>query len=442
MLERKIMKNLRAWRKTKGQECLLIKGARQVGKTYTVRRFGNEDYESFIELNFIENPTLAEIFEGDLNAREIRKRISLMLPGVVFPQNNTLILIDEIQECPNARTALKFLAQDSTIDVIATGSLLGISYKQNEIVSVPVGYEHQLEMYGLDFEEFLWAIGYSEEDVDALRSYLDPLEALPRSTHDKMMGNLREYMAIGGMPAVVQSYVDALNFSEAYNIQQMILSSYLDDIAKYAPNNIRAKARACYLSIPRQLAKENTKFQYGVVEKKGTARKFDTSIEWLEEAHLLRRCRYVSTPTFPLAAYEQDSRFRIYVNDTGLLTAMHGFEMIAAVVNNKLTGSMKGGYYENLVADMLIKAGEQLHYWINNRGDQEIEFLIDKDATVVPIEVKAHHGSTASLNSLLENNEIKIGYKLGDVNVGQSGKKITLPLYLGALLFSSTNRLK
>ena len=435
MLNRKIIEQLRAWRTSKQQECLLVKGARQVGKTYAVSHFGQTDYESYLEINFIKQPEFQNAFNGPLDAREIRKRISLLLPGAAFPANQTLLFLDEIQECPNARTALKFLAQDPSVDVIASGSLLGISYKQSEVPSIPVGYERHLEMHGLDFEEYLWAVGFSEEAVTSLREYWHGIKPVPQAIHERMMRTLREYTVVGGMPAVVQKFIDEGNFSTAFDEQRKILDSYFDDIAKYAPANIRAKSRACYQSMPRQLAKENTKFQYGVVEKGGTARKFDTAIVWLEEANLVRRCRYVTTPSFPLAAYESEDRFRMYLNDTGLLSAMYGFEMKKAVVEDVLSGPMKGGLYENLVADMLIKAGKDLRYWRNDRGDREIEFLLDGKTSVVALEVKSNRGASASLNALLEEDKTAQGFKLGSVNIGRVGQKTSLPLYLAPFMF-------
>ena len=437
MLRRKITDQLRAWRAGRGRECLLVKGARQVGKTYAISDFGRSDYESLVEVNFVERPELAGAFDGPLDPEEVRRRISLLLPGASFPRGRTLLFLDEIQECPNARTALKFLAQDPGMDVIASGSLLGISYRQSEVPSIPVGYERQVEMHGLDFEEYLWAVGYPEGAVDALRGYLAEESAVPQPVHERMLRTLREHMAVGGMPAVVSCFVSEDSFSAAHDEQLKIIASHLDDIAKYAPPNVRAKSRACYQSMPRQLAKENTKFQYGVVEKRGTARKFDTAVDLLEEANLVRRCQHVSTPSFPLAAYESDDRFRLYLNDTGLLTAMYGFEMKAAVVGDSLSGPMKGGLYENLVADMLVKAGRPLRYWRNDRGDREMEFVLDGPASVEAVEVKAKRGASASLDAMLEADETMAGVKLGSVNVGRSGRKLTLPLYLAPFLFES-----
>lgn len=432
MLKRKIYQQLQEWRDSHHEDCLLIKGARQVGKTFAITQFGQTEYESFIAINFIESPQLKALFDGDLSSSNIKKQMTMLIPGIQFIAEKTLIFLDEIQECPNARTALKFLAQDNTIDVIASGSLLGLSYAS--VSSIPVGYERQIEMYGLDFEEYLWALGYSEETTNTLREHFHALEPLPDEVHKKMLEILHEFMAIGGMPAVVQAFVEKQNFATAYAEQEKILAAYLDDIAKFADVTTRNKARECYLSIPRQLAKENTKFKYGMVEKKGTARKFETALDWLHDANLVRYCRAATTPQFPLRAYEDESKFRVYLSDPGLLCAMYGFEMIAAIIRDELQGPMKGGIYENVVADMLVKAGRDLHYWMNDKGNIEIEFLLEKEASVVPVEVKAKRGATASLNKLLEQDDMKYGYKLSAGNIGVSGKKITLPLYMALYL--------
>lgn len=432
MLKRKIYQQLQEWRDSHHEDCLLIKGARQVGKTFAITQFGQTEYESFIAINFIESPQLKALFDGDLSSSNIKKQMTMLIPGIQFIAEKTLIFLDEIQECPNARTALKFLAQDNTIDVIASGSLLGLSYAS--VSSIPVGYERQIEMYGLDFEEYLWALGYSKETTNTLREHFHALEPLPDEVHKKMLEILHEFMAIGGMPAVVQAFAEKQNFATAYAEQEKILAAYLDDIAKFADVTTRNKARECYLSIPRQLAKENTKFKYGMVEKKGTARKFEAALDWLRDANLVRYCRAVTTPQFPLRAYEDESKFRVYLSDPGLLCAMYGFEMIAAIIRDELQGPMKGGIYENVVADMLVKAGRDLHYWMNDKGNIEIEFLLEKEASVVPVEVKAKRGATTSLNKLLEQDDMKYGYKLSAGNIGVSGKKITLPLYMALYL--------
>ncbi|WP_350454277.1 ATP-binding protein [Slackia heliotrinireducens] len=438
MLRRKMLDYLRRWRQEKEKECLLIKGARQVGKSFIVEEFGKSDYTSFVMVDFIKTPEFKGAFQGSLDPDDIYSRLSLLMPGAQYVEGNTLIFLDEIQECPQARSALKYLAQDRRYDVVASGSLLGIQYRQNaEQPSIPVGYERAVDMHPLDFEEFLWARGYDDHAIEALRGYFDRLEPVPQVIHQKMMRLLREYLAIGGMPAVVQSFVDTGNFNAVHDEQRKLLDSYLDDIAKYATPTERVKARACFMSLPRQLAKENTKFQYAIVEKRGTARKFDGSVDWLVGANIVLKCQSVSAMMYPLAAYEDASRFRLYANDTGLLMAMYDYDMKAAVVNNTLKGPMKGGLYENLVGSMLAQNGVALRYWMSQSGNREIEFLGESGATVEPIEVKASRGSTVSLNDALKDESVARGYKLIDGNVGVDGKKVTLPLYMATFLYRS-----
>ena len=435
MLKRKMLVFLKQWRSNHGTECLLINGARQVGKSYIVERFGESEYESFIKIDFVKQPNLKGIFADSLAAEDIYSRITLNIPGARVISGNTLLFLDEIQECPEARAAFKYLAQDGRCDVIGSGSLLGIRYRElNDAPSLPVGYERPVTMRPLDFEEFLWAYGYEDDTVSLLRGFYERLEPVPRTTHAHMMRLLREYLAVGGMPAVVKTFVAQRDFGAAHEAQTSLHALYLDDIARYAPPPERVKARACYKSLPRQLAKENTKFQYATVEKNGKARKFENSVDWLVGAEMVLCCRAVTTPSFPLAAYETPDRFRLYANDTGLLMAMYDFSMKRAVVDNTLKGPMKGGLFENLVAGMLAARGMELRYWMSDAGNREIEFLGEREAHVEPIEVKASRGSTVSLDDLLKRDDIARGYKLIDGNVGQDGKKVTLPLYMAMFL--------
>ncbi len=432
MLKRKFYDRLLEWKERKNNTCLLVRGARQIGKTYIIDVFGRENYKSYIYINFIEQPQAKDIFEGELSADEIYKRLTLVMPEVVYTENDTLIFLDEIQECPNARTALKFLALDGRYDVVASGSLLGIRYK--EVVSIPVGYEEQVEMYSMDFEEFLWACGYDEQKILSLREYFDKKEKVPEAVHEKMMSLLREYIVVGGMPAVVSRFAETHHFGEVHKIQQMILDSYYDDISKYASNTEKPKVKNVYLSVPKQLARENKKFQFSVVEKKATARKYENSIEWLRDANLVRMCYNVSAPDFPLAAYEKENQYKLYISDIGLLSAMYGYDMKKAVIDNTLKGNVKGGIYENLILDMLSKRGYKLNYYRTDNVSVEIEFLLTIDAQIIPVEVKAGNGSTISLNTLLEKDSIPYGYKLISGNTGVNDKKIVLPLYMAMFI--------
>ena len=433
MLKRKIYNKLLAWKGKKDNKgCLLLKGARQVGKSFIVDYFAKENYQSYIKINFIETPKLKEIFNGELTSSEILKRISLSLADIKFIKGSTLIFLDEIQECKEARTALKFLANNDDFDVIASGSLLGISYK--EVSSIPVGYETHLMMYPLDFEEFLWGVGYDKQAILNLKSFFDNKEIIPQVIHENMLKLIREYIAVGGMPAVVNTYLASKIFSEVHNEQQKILDSYFDDISKYASTTEKPKVKNCYLAIPKELAKENKKFKFSTVEKKATARKYKNSIEWLRDSNLVNLCYNVSTPSFPLNAYEKLDMYKIYLNDIGLLIAMYGFEMKKAIVDDTLEGPIKGGIYENLLSCMLIQLGYKLYYFRNDNGSTEIEFLISKETKIIPIEVKAKKGRTLSLDKILSLNEIPYGYKFSANNIGIIDKKITMPVYMAMFL--------
>ena len=432
MLRRKIYDELLAWKKGKKNECLLVKGARQVGKSFIIEEFGRNNYQSMIVINFFKHPEYKNIFDGDLSPVEIYKRISLQLPEVRFVKGKTLLFLDEIQHCPAARTAIKFLATDDMCDVISSGSLLGLHYK--EIVSVPVGYERQIEMYSLDFEEFLWAYGYKEEAIAALRGYFERKEKIPEAINSKLSLILREYLAVGGMPDVVNTFFETHNFQAVNQKQSNILAEYEEDINKYASGNEKQKIRACYYSLPRQLAKEYTKFQYSTVSKGGSAKKYENALDWLADAGLVKAVYNVATPQLPLRAYEKTDEFKIYGTDIGLVTAMFGFETQAALVEDKLAGSAKGGIYENLIFDMLTKRGIELHYIKKESGIQEIEFLMEQNRGVIPVEVKSKRGSTQSLNAYLKEWKPSYAYKITAGNIGLADGKITLPHYMAMFI--------
>lgn len=432
MLRRKIYQTLLDWKNTKHKECLLIKGARQVGKSFIIREFGQKNYQSFVELNFYQHPEYISIFDGDLTPDEIYKRISLQLLGVNFIEGETLIFLDEIQHCPNARTAIKFLAQDNRYDVISSGSLLGLHYK--EIVSIPVGYEKQIDMYALDFEEFLWAYGYDNIAINNLKEYFLSKEKIPHAIHDKFQQIVREYLVVGGMPDVVNVFFETQNFQAVHQKQIDILREYEEDIKKYAKTTDRQKIKDCYYSIPRQLAKEYTKFQYSTVSPRSTAKKYENALEWLDDAGMIRCVYNVSTPQLPLRAYEKQNEFKVYATDIGLTTALFGFETQAALVQDLLKGPAKGGIYENLIFDMLIKRGVNLHYIKKENSTQEIEFLMEQNCSIIPIEVKSKKGETHSLNEFLKEWNPPYSYKLTSTNLGEVESKITMPHYMAMFI--------
>lgn len=433
MLRRKIYDKLLAWKNNKGKkDAILLRGVRQCGKTYIVREFGKREYKKFIEINFIERPDMQAVFSGNLDVDNMVQQIKLSMPGCQFIPGETLLFLDEIQDVPNARTSLKFWTQDGRFDCIASGSLLGMDYK-NE-VSIPVGYEQQLIMRTLDFEEFIWALGAEVNLKEMLAPYVDGAKRVPEAMHNSLNKYLQEYMVVGGLPEVVDTYIATKDFYQVHLLQEKILRDYQDDIAKYALNQDKIKAKQCFLSIPRQLSKENHKFQYSVVEKKATARKFTSSLDWLHNAGLIDFAYNVNSPWFPLKAHVKEDQFRVYLCDIGLLVAMYGYQLKIALLSDALEGPAKGGIYESLVADILAKRGEELYYYKKEDSTLEIEFILERDCKLVPVEVKARKGSTRSLNELLKMDNIERGYKLTAQNTGVVEKKITLPLYMAAII--------
>lgn len=433
MLRRKIYDKLLAWKNNKGKkDAILLRGVRQCGKTYIVREFGKREYKNFIEINFIERSDMQAVFSGNLDVDNMVQQIKLSMPGCQFIPGETLLFLDEIQDVPNARTSLKFWTQDGRFDCIASGSLLGMDYK-NE-VSIPVGYERQLIMRTLDFEEFIWALGAEVNLKEMLAPYVDGAKRVPEAMHNSLNKYLQEYMVVGGLPEVVDTYIATKDFYQVHLLQEKILRDYQDDIAKYALNQDKIKAKQCFLSIPRQLSKENHKFQYSVVEKKATARKFTSSLDWLHNAGLIDFAYNVNSPWFPLKAHVKEDQFRVYLCDIGLLVAMYGYQLKIALLSDALEGPAKGGIYESLVADILAKRGEELYYYKKEDSTLEIEFILERDCKLVPVEVKARKGSTRSLNELLKMDNIERGYKLTAQNTGVVEKKITLPLYMAAII--------
>ena len=437
-LRREFYDFLLKWRENKRQECLLVKGARQIGKTYIIEQFGREQYESCVSINFIDHPEYMEVFKRNLDAETIKTGITVIDPQVRFPAGKTLIFLDEIQECPAARTALKFLAMDETIDVIASGSLLGLKYKKGRKhkppKSIAVGYERQVEMHSLSFREYLWAKGYDEAFISSVKGYFDRRKIVPDLINDKLHELLREYIVVGGMPSVVSAFMDRHHFGEVQQEQEKLLAAYVDDIHKYAESTEIPKIVECYHAIPRILAKENRKFKYSEVEKGSTARKYLGSVEWLLVAKMVDRAEFVEAILPGLSAYVREDWFKLYVADIGLLMAMYGMLVKREVLMGTLKGAMKGGIYENLVGGMLVRNRLPLHYFKRDKDVVEMEFVIEQNEGVVPVEVKAKTGATASLDKLLKPAEIPYEYKFAGGNVGVSGKKITLPHYMAMFI--------
>ena len=439
MLKRKIYDKLLNWKKQRTEEnlkkCLLVKGARQVGKSFIIKAFGTKEYQSFVCIDFFRQPDLKGIFEGELTSEEILKRMTAYLRDFRLIPGNTLIFLDEIQRCGNARTAIKFLAEDMRFDVISSGSLMGLTYGEDDDEStevpesVPVGYETQMTLHSLDFEEFLWAYGYDDQAITVIRSYFETREQIPVAVHEKYEALFREYIVVGGMPEVVADFVTHKDFNRVDRIQQDILAEYRDDIAKHAKGKEKQFVRMCYDAVPKQLAKELKKFQYSTVERGQTRRKFGGSVQWLKDSEIVNACYNIREPYLPLMANANEDQFKLYVNDTGLLCSMYGFDTKLAVLNDSIRGNARGGIYENIIAECLIKRGYTLYYYKPD-GQHEIEFLIEKNGTIVPIEVKAGNNPTPSLNNYIEQYAPDTVYKLIGGRNGKVGVKETLPHYM------------
>ena len=436
MLKRKIEAVLKSWKETEGHKPLVIKGCRQCGKTYSVRQFAQDNYDHEIYLNFFENKSYASVFSGSLEVDHLTMLLSALLGSkAVFEPGKTVLILDEIQDCPEARTALKFFAIDGRYDVIATGSLLGVKGYGKRPTSIPVGYEQIEEMYPLDFEEFLWANGIDEPVIQYLKECLHNETPVAEALHEKLRQLLLQYTVVGGMPAPVQTFVDTHQMNTVLQLQRGILADYEEDMVKYADDKDKPYIRECFQSIPRQLSKENKKFQYSVVKKGATASKFMGSLQWIEDAGIIRRCYNLSLPELPLDGNAIQDIFKVYMVDSGLLIAMLEDGTQFDVLQGNLYG-YKGAIFENLAADILAKMGRKLYYYHKDSG-LEIDFVMRYAGQSTLLEVKATTGNTKSAKTILNHPEkyhVGGAIKLGDYNVGRAGNILTLPFYMAFLL--------
>ena len=436
MLKRKIRDQLLKWKSDENRKPLIIKGVRQCGKTASVLAFAEQYYQHVIYLNFFENPEYVSVFAGSLKVDDLIMYMSALLGSdTIFEPGNTVIVLDEIQHCPNARTSLKFFKLDGRYDVIATGSLLGVSGYGEDEISVPVGYEDTIQMYPMDFEEFLWANGIDQSVIDLLKQSLESVTPVPSPIHERMRDLLLQYTVVGGMPEVVQRFVDTKQISQTFHLQRNIINSYRDDMVKYADKKDKSKIRECFDSIPRQLAKENKKFQYSVIRKKGTSEMYEGSLKWIEDAGIIDRCYNLTQLELPLDGNADKEIFKVYMADTGLFTAMLEEGTQYDILQGNLYG-YKGAIFENLVADMLGKHGKNLYYYRKDSGI-EIDFVVRYKNAAILLEVKATTGNAKSMKTILNHPEkyhVGGGIKLGDYNVGYSNNILTLPSYMGFLI--------
>ena len=399
-LVRKADAFLREWKKNPDRKPLIIKGARQVGKTETIRTFARENYKNVIEINFITEPSYKVIVEEGFSAEHIIKLISRIDPTKHFEENETLIFFDEIQDFPEIATALKFFKENGKYDVICSGSLLGVQYQR--IASISVGYKTDYQMYSMDFEEFLWAKGYSEEAISDMLCHM--LEGVAFSEAEQMIfSNLfLEYCILGGMPAIVSSYIERETFEGSLDLQHQLLVDYENDIVKYAQGLDKAKILSVYRSIPAQLAKENKKFQYSKVSKGGRSKDYMGCVEWLKDAGLINVCECLQFPELPLKGNVDESKYKVYISDTGLLVASLDDESQIDLRANKNLGIYKGALYENFVAEALVKQGYGLYYYSKDNSTLEEDFFIRSANELIPVEVKANTNRAKSMRQLIK----------------------------------------
>lgn len=444
MLKRKIERYLSEWKQSEGKKPLVIKGVRQCGKTFIVKKFATENYENVVYINFILEPDKKSAFAGNLDVDTIILNLSALIPGSRFVSGKTCIVLDELQECKEARTALKSFQMDGRFDIIATGSLLGVKgygthKKENQddegANSVPVGYETVIEMYPLDFEEFLWANGVNAMVIDTVRSCFEKESAVPEGVHKAMMDLLYRYVIVGGLPEVVNCFLDTKNIDLIYKTQRTLIGEYEEDMVKYADDADKPHIRECFESIPKQLAKENKKFQYSVVKKGGRASQYKGSLQWLEDAGIAERCYNTTITELPLSGNAIEDCFKVYTTDIGILMGMLDYGTQADILKGNLLG-YKGAIYESLMADFLCKSGQKLYYFQKDTG-LEIDFLVRFDGECTLIEVKAKTGRAKSLATVLKNKDVyhvNSAIKLGQYNVGRDGEVLTIPLYMGFLI--------
>lgn len=448
MLNRKIEAQLSEWKADKNHKPLVIKGVRQCGKTFIAEKFAQEHYKNVVYINFIKTPSACMAFEGDLDVNKIITSLSAIIHDVEFEARKTCLILDEIQECPQARTALKFFHLDGRFDIIATGSLLGVkgygrpdsTGKIERPRSIPVGYEEIIEMYPLDFEEFLWANGIRTDIIKILKRCLEDEEPVPELIHQQMMDLFLRYVIVGGMPEAVNTFVDTYNLDKVRKVQTRIIDEYKDDMVKYSDQSIKSNIRECFESIPRQLAKENKKFQYSVVKKNARSSSYESSLQWIEDAGIIRRCYNLEITGLPLDINAITDCFKVYMSDTGLFVAMLEDGTQADILQGNLS-ACKGAIYENVIADILGKMGRKLYYFHKDSG-LEIDFVIRYQRECVILEVKSKGGKTKSATTVLthpEKYDVFHCIKLGNYNIGRSEPDspiLSLPLYLAFLLTS------
>jgi len=442
MYKRKIENILQSWLDDAFHKPLVVKGVRQCGKTSSVIDFAQKHFKNVVYLDFREHPDYKKFFTPNLEIDAIVMRITAAMPSVEIEAGETCFVFDEIQDCPRARGSLKYFHLDGRYQVICTGSLLGVNgYKtpnekvEEEEASIPVGFEDIVNMYPMDFEEWLWANGIKDIHIDYLKKCLNSEIPVEEALHDRFRELLLQYTIVGGMPEVVTTFMETKQIGKVLSVQRRIIDDYKSDMVKYAATADKSRIRECFESIPAQLAREYKKFSYTAVRQGSRGRDYAGSLQWIEDAGIIRRCYNTVTTELPLDGNRIQSEFKVYMADIGLLVAMLEEGTQSSILEGDLL-SYKGAIAENLVADIFGKMGRKLYYY-HKDGGVELDFLMRYKGQCTPVECKATTGNAKSMRTVMKHIEkyhVTSALKLGDYNIGRSDNLLTLPMYMAFLL--------
>jgi len=433
--KRKIDEFLADWKNNHSRKPLIIKGARQIGKTESILHFAHENYENVVYINFVLDKKYTTIVNDGYDVETVVKNITLINPSTKFIPDKTLIVFDEIQEYPDIATTLKPFNLYGKYDVICSGSMLGINYKK--IHSNSVGSKTAYEMFSMDFEEFLWAKGYEDTAINSILEHMISLTPFSETEVSVYKSLFLDYCVLGGMPDVIKGYIKTGTFSQSLEIQGQIRLDYEEDVRKYAEGLDQAKIISVYRSIPAQLAKENKKFQFSIIDKKARSREYTGCIEWLIDAGVVTECNCLNYPELPLKGNVDNSKYKLYYPDTGLLISALDEEAQEDLRVNKNLGVYKGALYENFVAEAFVKQGLGLFYYKKDNSTLEEDFFVRSKNELIPVEVKSNNDSSKSLTALIKSDryaDIKHGIKLGDFNVGVANNIYTFPYFCAFML--------
>lgn len=435
-LARKVDGFLDKWKQNERRKPLLIKGARQVGKSESIRYFGERHYENIVEINFVSQPSYKSITQDGYEADKILRNISMLDPNAIFTPGKTLIFFDEIQDYPEIATCLKFFKIDGRFDVICSGSMLGVNY--HRIHSVSVGYKTDYDMYSMDFEEFLWAKGYKESYIEEMYQHLVERKPFTNLEYHVFMSLFRDYCILGGMPEIIANYIAKGTFENTLSMQRQLIIDYKDDVRKYVEGLDQLRILNVFNQIPVQLGKDNKKFQISKVAKGAKTRDYWGCVEWLLDAGIINICYCMNFPELPLKGNYDPAKYKLYFADTGLLIASLDDESQNDLRHNHNLGTYKGALYENAVAEALRKSGADLFYYKRDDSSLEEDFFMRTANDLVPIEVKSNNNKSQSLRTLINSDkysDIRWGIKLADANIGYSATNIfTVPYYCTFLL--------